>query len=59
MKASAAAVRLVDLIKAHGDFEIMVDCNPLELVPIDEIDVDPEQDVIVIWPGQVADGADD
>lgn len=52
MKASELEARLQELRKLHGDFEVMVDCvDPLFLVPIDEVDVDPEQDRIVIWPG--------
>lgn len=52
MKASELIVRLCDLIKqSGGDMEVLVDCvDPFELVPIEEVDVPPEHDVLVIWP---------
>ncbi|TLM66033.1 MAG: hypothetical protein FDZ69_07570 [Deltaproteobacteria bacterium] len=49
MKASELIVRLCDLIKQNGgDLDVQLDTNPISLVGIDYVEIDPESDVVVI-----------
>ena len=49
MKASELIARLQYLLDMRGDWPVMLDTNPLELVGIEDVDTDCEEDVIVIW----------
>jgi hypothetical protein len=52
MKASELIVKLVDLIKKNGaDANVYLDTNPFSLVDIEDVDICPETDVIVIYAG--------
>lgn len=56
MKASELIVRLCDLMKQHGgDLDVMLDTNPYSLARIEDVGIDCEQDVIVIFEGGLVD----
>lgn len=48
MKASELITELQNMQVLHGDFEVKVDTGE-QLEEIEEVDVDCEEDVIVIW----------
>lgn len=49
MKASEVMARLDFLIKQHGDMEVFMDTDPIELHPVAEIDVDAEDTGIIFY----------
>lgn len=48
MLASELIERLRELMEDHGDYQVMLDTNPVALVGIDYVDLDCEDDTIVI-----------
>jgi len=55
MTALEMVGRLQELVEHLGsDCEVLIDTNPFELVAVEDVDVDCERDVIVIWPGEVS-----